>query len=62
MHPGAGAKPQPEPQHQYINNSNLKLFKTIHISRHTVWCVGNANFAKVGLVGGGHKFEPGGLQ
>jgi hypothetical protein len=62
MRPGAGAKPQSGPPRQYINNSNLKLFKTIYISRHTVCCVGNANFAKVALVGGGHGFEPGGLQ
>jgi hypothetical protein len=62
MRPGAGAKPQPGPPRQYINNSNLKLFKTIHISRHMVWRVGNANFAKVVLMGGGHGFEPGGLQ
>jgi hypothetical protein len=62
MRPGAGAKPQPGPPRQYINNSNLKLFKTIHITRHMVGCIGNVDFAKVIHVGGGHGFELGGLQ
>jgi hypothetical protein len=62
MRLGAGAKPQPGPPCQYINNSHLKLFKTIHITRHMVGRIGNADFAKVIHEGGGYGFEPSGLQ
>jgi hypothetical protein len=43
---GAGAKPQPGPPCQLLNNSNLNLYKTTYITRHIIWHVGSADFAK----------------
>jgi hypothetical protein len=59
---GAGAKPQPGPPRRPHNKSNLNLCETIYITRHIVGHVGNADFAKVIHVGGGHGVESGGLQ
>jgi hypothetical protein len=42
-----GAKPQPEPPRQLLNNSNLNIYETIYITRNIVWYVGSADFAKV---------------
>jgi hypothetical protein len=45
--PGAGAKPQPGPLRQHLNNSNSNIFKTIYLTSNTMWYVGSADFAKV---------------
>ena len=47
MKSGAGAKPHPGPPRQLLNNSNLNLYKTIHIISNTMWYVGNVDFSKV---------------